>query len=202
MIDFFTEIYEQLLVKSRNSEVLSSTLEQAFIETETLTEKRDAGYTEYRLIQRHSSHNGDTSSGNNNSATTPNAIALPTAQTTSTTTSQAITAVEAVSSAAATVASTAAVIATAMRTDIESQDFVLLAPRYTGSQLARVIRILPTTTQSHVSFKHVEYCALEQVYFDSISVMLADSRGQPIKFPANTVPLPTFIMLHLEKINK
>lgn len=61
----------------------------------------------------------------------------------------------------------------------------LIEPRYIGDQLARIVRILPTCDQNHVTFRQIEYCELERVYFDSISILLADSSAMPIKFQMN-----------------
>lgn len=74
----------------------------------------------------------------------------------------------------------------------------LIKPRYIADRFARFLRVVPLSDGNrHLRFTHIEYCPLERVYFDSVSLLLTDSYGQRIKFDASTTP--TYVMLHFKK---
>lgn len=75
----------------------------------------------------------------------------------------------------------------------------IIKPRFCGSQLVRVLRVIPNTdtAQKRIEFKNVEYYPLELTNFDSISILLADAQGERIKF--HTATTPTYLQLHFRK---
>lgn len=173
MYDFLTEIYNQIPPDKRNQKVFIDSLENVFLKTEGLTEKRETGYSDWYEIDQ------------------PLPPPLPSATETLETV--------AIESKNSTPKSALSV----NRSD-EQNNFLyvycdLIKPRHISDRFARFLRVIPLSDGSHhIRFNHIEYCPLERVYFDSISIMLSDSYGQRVKFNASTTP--TFVTLHFVKM--
>lgn len=74
----------------------------------------------------------------------------------------------------------------------------IIYPRSIGNTESRYLRIIPCADSKGgcIEFKNIEYVPLEKTYMESISVIIADGKGEKIKFNASTKP--TYIMLHFK----
>lgn len=161
MYDFLTEIYTQLPLKDRNSEVFADSLNSVFLETEGLTEKRHSDYSDYN------DYKNQIHPGNNPKREV-----------------EYITAISPV--------------ATPDKVNFLYVYCDLIKPRYIADQFARFLRVIPLDGENHhIRFTHIEYCPLERVYFDTVSILLTDSYARKIHFDASYVP--TYVMLHFKK---
>ncbi len=76
----------------------------------------------------------------------------------------------------------------------------IIKPRCIGDIQSRYLRVIPMPSdERHIRFTHVEYCALEKIYIENISILITDSQGDRINFNASSSP--TYIMLHFKKMD-
>lgn len=74
----------------------------------------------------------------------------------------------------------------------------IIYPRTIGNTESRYLRIIPCADAKGgcIEFKNIEYVPLEKTYMESISIIIADGKGEKIQF--NTSTKPTYIMLHFK----
>lgn len=73
----------------------------------------------------------------------------------------------------------------------------IIKPKYIGHIQSRYLKVIPVGAEKVIRFEHVEYCAIETTYIESISILITDGQGEKINFKESTTP--TYIMLHFKK---
>lgn len=73
----------------------------------------------------------------------------------------------------------------------------IIKPRHLGNIQSRYLKVIPTSSDRVIRFKHVEYCPIEPSYIESISIVITDGSGENVNFKASTTP--TYIMLHFKR---
>lgn len=81
----------------------------------------------------------------------------------------------------------------------------IVKERYLADSMGRFLRIINIADDRQLSlrthqFTHVEYVPLEHLQFESISILLADSQGNRIRFDSSKTP--TYVMLHFRKMRR
>lgn len=194
MYDFLTEIYNQIPPEKRNSEVFIETLNNVFLETEGLTEKREVDYKDSvetsTVIQPPPPPPPTPVETSEIVQPPPPPAPVETSEVVQLPTPQPVPVVN----------------QKVTKSVNDTGNFLyvycdLIKPRYIADQFARFLRVIPLSDSiRHIRFTHIEYCPLERIYFDSVSILLTDSYGQRIKFNASTIP--TYVMLHFKKKKK
>lgn len=74
----------------------------------------------------------------------------------------------------------------------------IISPRRIGSKSNRVLKVLRPANKRMLHFENIEYMPLQTEYFDSISILIAQSNGENVSFVPSNVP--TYINLHFKRV--